>query len=400
MSDGAAMRLVVASHYFESHRGGVEIVAGQLARELERLGIIVTWLAADASAAPAAVEGCGRAVPLPAVNASERWLGVPFPLPRPAAVKSIWREVAAADAVLIHDSLYPTSIVARLAARFFRKPCVIVQHIGIVPYRSAVLRGAMRLANFCLVRPMLARADQVVFISEVTVRYFGSVRYRRPPRLVFNGVDRSVFKPPAAAADREALRRRLALPADGQVALFVGRFVEKKGLPVVEQLARMAPHVTWALAGWGPLSPARWGLGNVRVFSNLEGAALAALYQASDAFVLPSVGEGMPLVVQEALACGLPVVCGSETAEADAELAPLVRGVWVDTADPVATAARFWPTIATVLSRAPSDQDVQGRVAYVARRYDWSRAAADYRDLLVDLTREHALHPEPVLTAR
>jgi glycosyltransferase involved in cell wall biosynthesis len=391
------MRLVMVSHYFESHRGGVEIVAGRLARELARLAVEVTWLAADASPAPVTTELCGRVVSIPAVNAIERWFGIPFPLPHPAAIKLIWRQVAAADVVLIHDSLYPSSLLAMWAARFFHKPALVVQHVGLVPYRSAVLRAAMRLANLWLARPMLARADQVVFISEVTARYFRSVSFRKAPRIIFNGVDRNVFKP--AAAEREALRHRLGLPSDGQVALFVGRFVEKKGLPVLEQLARMAPQVTWAFAGWGPLSPARWGLGNVKVFSNVEGAALATLYQASDAFVLPSVGEGMPLVIQEALACGLPVVCGSETAEADTELRRLVHGIVVSETDPAATAGRFWPVIAGILSQVSSDQDVQERVALVARRYDWGRAAAEYRDLLIDLTRERALDSEPALTA-
>ena len=57
----------------------------------------------------------------------------------------------------------------------------------------------------------------------------------------------------------------------------------------------------------------------MRVFSDLAGPGLAELYRASDVFVLPSQGEGFPLVVQEALACGLPVVCGDESTGADAE---------------------------------------------------------------------------------
>ena len=46
------MKLLTVTHYFESHRGGIEIVAGQLAREFARSGMEVTWLATDATAAP------------------------------------------------------------------------------------------------------------------------------------------------------------------------------------------------------------------------------------------------------------------------------------------------------------------------------------------------------------
>ena len=50
------------------------------------------------------------------------------------------------------------------------------------------------------------------------------------------------------------------------------------------------------------------------VHRNLSQAELPPLYQAADLLVLPSVGEGFPLVVQEAMACGTPALVGDETA--------------------------------------------------------------------------------------
>ncbi len=247
------MKLLMVTHYFESHRGGIEIVAGRLARELGALGLDLTWLATDATPPPADGE-CGRSCPIPAWNVSERKLGVPMPIPGPRGLAAIWRETKAADAVLLHDSLYPSNIVAMIAARIIGKPVVITQHIAAVPYANPLLRGLMQEANALVTRPMLAAASQVVFISETVARHFQSVSFRSPPRLVFNGVDTSVYAPPGAGFDWAAARERLGLPAQRPVALFVGRFVEKKGLHIVARLARVRPDVTfpWPAGGRSP----------------------------------------------------------------------------------------------------------------------------------------------------
>src|SRR5205814_1883578 len=105
-------------------------------------------------------------------NITERYLGIPFPIPSLGAIAQIRREVQCADAVLLQDSLYPMCIAAFLFALLSGKPIVIAQHVGIVPYNNTVFRLMMGLANTIVVRPMLARADRVAFFSEITARYF------------------------------------------------------------------------------------------------------------------------------------------------------------------------------------------------------------------------------------
>ena len=142
------------SNFFDTHRGGLEIVAGRLARELAGRGVAVTWLASNDTPAP---EGCAArgltTASLGVWNIAERRLGVPWPVLSPAAIARIWRAARQADAVLLHDSLYMSSIVAFLAAKANRTPLVVIQHIGAVPYRSPVLRGLMALANRLIARP-------------------------------------------------------------------------------------------------------------------------------------------------------------------------------------------------------------------------------------------------------
>jgi glycosyltransferase involved in cell wall biosynthesis len=371
------VRLLTVSPYFESHRGGVEIVAGRLARELQGRGVEVTWLASNVSAPPAQPPS----QPLGVWNVAERRLGIPYPLPSPGALAAIDRQARACDALLVHDALYATSVAAVLAARRHGKPVLMVQHIGQIPYRGWLARALMASANATLARAMLALADQVVFISQIAAGFFAAVRFRRPPLMIFNGVDTDVFRP-TGAESRVALKIRLGLAEGRPQALFVGRFVEKKGLRHLARLTTLRTDIDFNFAGWGPLDPQGWGRTNVRVFRDLAGAGLAELYQACDVLVLPSVGEGFPLVVQEALACGLPVICGAEVATADPEAARFLTGVAIDD-DPEVTAVRL--NAALDASLAGSADDGGARAAFARRRYAWDAVGARYLEALQGL---------------
>ncbi len=270
-----------------------------------------------------------RQVSLAAASVAEKLLGIPYPVPGPSAWRTIFREAARADVILVHDALYITSIAGYLAARAHRKPLVVVQHVGFVPYKSALLRTLMQGANRCIAAPLLGSADRVIFISELTMRQFAHVCWRRPPALIFNGVDTDVFSPALASEEIAQARARFGLPATGSVALFVGRFVEKKGLRALEHMARLRSDVLFVFAGNGR-SIRGTGDCPTCAFTPACPGQLAPLYRASDLLLLPSAGEGFPLVIQEALACGLPIICGIDTACADAHAAPFIeRSRWI-----------------------------------------------------------------------
>jgi len=375
------MKITIVSHYFEEHRGGVEIVAGALAQRLASRGFKLSWLATGERQN---VTGDVARVALRAWNVLEARAGLPYPILHPSACALIFQNVRASDIVLVHDGIYLTSIVAAIAARVHRRPLVVVQHIGEVPYRSIALRFLMRLANRMFSATMLTVADRVVFISALTQNHFRGLKLPRPPERIYNGIDINVFHP-IPGSERSNHRCALDLPVDAKIVLFVGRFVEKKGLHIIEPIARNAPHLLFVFAGWGPMDPAQWGLPNVRVFRNLSGKTLAPLYQASDVLLLPSVGEGFPLVIQEALACGLPVVCGADTAVADPAASALVNGVELDVPVEAASVA-----VGAAVEAALSESDPHGasqmRADFAARHYSWDSVIDRYEHLLTSLT--------------
>src|SRR4051794_8996727 len=222
------MRLLTVTHFYETHGGGIERVAGHLNRHLAALGHETVWAASDCDPLPA--PETARAVPLACRNFIERLTGLPMPIPTPGALARLRRVVGESDAIIVHDGLYATSVAALRAARRAGKPVLLVQHIAGIPFRSRLLRLAMRVANAFVTAPMLRAADQVVFISETTAAHFAGTRLKRPPSTAFNGVDTEIFRP-AYAGEKDAARRDFGL-GQGPVALFVGRFVEKKGLAV------------------------------------------------------------------------------------------------------------------------------------------------------------------------
>lgn len=366
------VRVLLVTHYYADHRGGVEIVAAELAARLAERGAEVTWAASGP--APELPPGV---VPLPmrASNVTEQMLGFPYPLYGPVSLLKLMRAVRRCDVVHLHDGLYLGNICAYLAARRFGKPVVVTQHIGEVPYQRRALRWLLRTANHTLGRTVLGGSEQVVFIAEKVRQYFGEfVRFRNPPNYLPNGVDRRVFH--AVGPDqRQALRERIGCRAGRPAALFVGRYVEKKGLTVLRTLAGRFPNVDWLFAGWGPDDPAAWGLPNVRVLGTATHAELADYYRAADLLVLPSVGEGFPLVIQEAMACGMPAAVSTETIGGCPAVAPLV---WH--AEPTLDA---WSVLVKNILSQPAELQSRRDVAaaFAAEHWDWDACAEQYHRL-------------------
>jgi glycosyltransferase involved in cell wall biosynthesis len=102
------------------------------------------------------------------------------------------------------------------------------------------------------------------------------------------------------------------------------------------------------------------------VLDSLGHADLAELYRAADLLVLPSQGEGFPLVIQEAFACGLPALVSDSTGAGCEQARPLLNELPVVGDD---IAAR-WQAALTDLTGE--------RQALLARRADVARFAAQH----------------------
>lgn len=369
-TDPRALRVVLVTHYYPAHGGGIERVAAQLAAAMAKGGAEVVWCASETDAPPA-LPGV-QYEPMVTFNAVERASGFPYPLWSPRSLARLARCVRGADAVHVHDAIYAGSLAAAWLARRHARRLIVTQHIGSVPL-PAPLRPLLALANRVGAHCVLQRADAVAFISPAVRRYFEMLT-RPSPRFhdVANGVDGAVFRP--AAGDPAELRRRLGFDPARPLMLFVGRFVPKKRLPVLREMATLRPDWQWCVIGHGPERPDGWGLSQVRVLGSMDQSRLAAYYQAADLLVLPSHGEGFPLVVQEAMACGLPACITAEVASG----AVMPPNLWVELPDvPGATAQRGVTEIDEWLARPEAHRRGQRAACaqYAVDNWRWEAAA-------------------------
>lgn len=373
------LRILAVSNYYPEHVGGIESLTATLVAGYRRNGHQVRWLAGDLADRPH--NGEPDDVPVRVWNAVER-LGFPYPVQGPAGTSRIFKHVEWAEVVHMHDCLYSVNVATFVAARRRRRPVLLTQHIAKVPYSNPLLRGLQSVAYATLGRAVLSRVDQVAFESEEVRRWFEPrIRFRRRPVLIESGVDTELFKP-ASEAERRALRERLGVSGDQPLLLFVGRFVEKKGVKLIRPVIQANPTWSWLFIGRaGDVDPQTWRLPNLRVIEPLSHAELRNHYVAADLLVLPSLGEGFPVVAQEAMSCGLPTLLSAQTARG----LPAVRDVvFTTSADNDDLNVAMHRAVAAVLA----DKTLRERVAALARER-WTAAAfvSRYEHQLAELLR-------------
>jgi glycosyltransferase involved in cell wall biosynthesis len=220
---------------------------------------------------------------------------------------------------------------------------------------------------------LLENAEHVIFISQRVQEWFSQrMHFRQPPRLIPNGVDRALFYPPAAG-ERELARQQSGFASETPLLLFVGRFTSKKGLHFIQKLAAARPQWNFLLIGTGELSPSSWKLPNVHVLPPQPQSTLRGFYLAADLLLLPSVGEGVPLVVQEAMTCGLPAALSAETASSLPN-APLII---LD----IQKLDKSLPILDSYLNEKLKMSTLRISVAEYACQWDWNRVAEEYEIL-------------------
>jgi len=240
-----------------------------------------------------------------------------------AALWRLYRRIYRLRPTILHASLFHANLPGRILGRLAGVPVVICSE------RTMAMESQWR---YRLNRWTIGLVDRVTVVS-VLVRDFCIAHIGLPPRklvLIPNGVE----LPRAPLASRQEVRIEVGLPLDAPVAGAVSRLDPVKGVRFLIQALTRLGGVHLAIAGDGPERAAlealaeRLGVAG-RVHWLGQRGDVQRLLLAFDLFVQPSLHEGLPNTVLEAMAAGLPVVAtgvgGTPEAVVDGVTGLLVR---------------------------------------------------------------------------
>lgn len=293
---------------------------------------------------------------------------------------------------VVHTHMSKAALVGGVAGRAARAPAIVntAHNLGFLAVPQKALRALFWVYDRLL---FAATAHRIVTVSD-RVRE-GAVKGGIAPAgkvvAIHNGVLGARFEISAP----EARARRVALGvADGApLVLAVARLVWFKGLDALVEatpaLLARHPEARVVIVGGGPLrekleAQARaLGVERAVIFTG-ERSDVPELLAAADIFVLPSVSEGLPISILEAMTAGKPVVATSVGG---------IPELIVDGETGLLTPARDAGSLAEALIRLAGDPELRARMGAAGKaraQIEFSpgrmveRTAALYREILAE----------------
>jgi len=288
---------------------------------------------------------------------------------------------------IVHSHMVHANLLARIARIFYRIP-VLICTAHSIDEGGRWREIAYRLTDFL--------ADLTTNVSQAAVERY--IRVGAAPknkiRFIPNGIDTAKFKPDEAASWR--LRNELGID-NYFVWLAVGRFEVAKDYPNMLQAFKMIvdkkQDTLLLLAGQGSLLEETRKLANeldledkVRFLGVRRD--VPDLMNAADAYVMSSAWEGMPMVLLEAEACGLPVVATDVGGNSEVILNNK-SGYIVPPGDSEALAA----TMVKMMALPEAERRAMGRAgrAHIEANYSLERVVDHWEGLYHELLQRKGL---------
>ena len=244
---------------------------------------------------------------------------------------------------IVHTHKYKDNILGAVAAKIAGVPHVVRTVHGLSEPFKGIESLRMRIYELCdrgvthlCVNKLIAVSSD---IEKVLCVKYGAQRVIR----IHNGIDLEVLSKSRA---RDEVRRELGVDSKCLLIGTVGRLTAVKGheylLKTAQLMLQKRRNVKFVIVGDGPLKvelqslAAQLGITeNVAFLGHQDDAC--ALMEAMDLFVLPSLHEGIPMVILEAMALGRPIVA-SRVGGIPEVITDTVHGLLVSAGDPAGIA--------------------------------------------------------------
>jgi len=205
---------------------------------------------------------------------------------------------------------------------FFGVPCgFIAMLLGVpyivslrgsdVPFHNPRFRWLDKFIFAWLSKIVWKRSAFVIANAETLLESAHKIEPDLDIHLIYNGVDTNEYQPNRTKKEYTTVR-----------LLYIGRLSEVKGVMYLLEAFRIInerykdKEIELWLVGEGKLkdelrriSGKKTYRNKIKFFNRVPTKEIPAIYRKCDCFVLPSLNEGMPLVLLEAMACGLPIIC-------------------------------------------------------------------------------------------
>ena len=159
-------------------------------------------------------------------------------------------------------------------------------------------------------------ATAVIAVSKTVKENLEKYEHIKNVKVIYNGIDPDLFKP-ASIEEKVLKKKQLGLNKNDFVLGNVGRMDYWKNqrilIEILPDLKKISPQIKLILVGGGEeegnlkKSAIKKGVKNDVIFLG-QRSDVNQILKAFDIFVFPSLTEGLPLVVIEAMATGLPIV--------------------------------------------------------------------------------------------
>lgn len=297
------------------------------------------------------------------------------------------------DIVHLHGFSQKSVLVITLAKLLGKRIVIKLTSVGHDDPTSIRAAGSMMWTAY-------RQADRFIGVTPRFADGFAATGLDRE-RFVFipNGVDLDRFKP-ASPDERAELRRRLGIPDGDPVVLFVGFFSREKNPDVLFDawLSLLDRGVRSTLLFVGATTGVYYEIDaalaeRIKVRARERGVAdrvvfiesadrIEDYFRAADVFALPTAREGLPNVLLEAMASGVPPVITRLEGVTDWIVDPGVTGELVPSVNGAAFADAIMPLV-----KSPEHRQQIGAAARadVAKRFDMARTAPQTLDVYEQL---------------